>query len=92
MKENALHSIMDANSIVFFGASNSPFTMGTTQITHLIRGGFKGKVWPVNPREKTVLGVTAYQRVADVPEVPDLAVLVLPTRIVPEILEQCGLK
>ena len=92
MKENSLYSIMNADSIAFLGASNNPFTMGTTQIAHLIRGGFEGKVWPVNPREKTVLGVTAYQRVADLPEVPDLAVLVLPTRIVPEILDECGRK
>lgn len=92
MKENPLQSVMNAHSIAFFGASNNPFTMGTTQITHLIRGGFQGNVWPVNPREKTVLGVTAYRRVADLPEVPDLAVLVLPTRIVPEILDECGRK
>ncbi len=92
MNENPLHAIMNAESIAFFGASNNPLTMGTNQITHLIKEGFEGRVWPVHPKEKNVLGVQAYKTVADLPEVPDLAVLVVPTKIVPDILEQCGQK
>ena len=90
--KNPLHAILNAKSIAFFGASNRPTTMGTTQILHLLRGGFDGKVWPMHPTEKTVLGVPAYKSLADFPEVPELAVLVLPTRIVPDILDECGKK
>ncbi|MBW2092601.1 MAG: CoA-binding protein [Deltaproteobacteria bacterium] len=92
MNNNPIHSIMNAESIAFFGASNNPLTMGTNQITHLIKESFEGKVWPIHPKEKTVLGVKAYKTVADLPEVPDLAVIVVPTRIVPDILDQCGQK
>jgi len=90
--QNPLKAIMDARSIAFLGASNNPTTMGTIQIVHLLRGGYKGKIWPVHPTEKTVLGVPAHQHVADLPEVPELAVLVLPTRIVSDILDECGEK
>ncbi len=92
MDQNPLHDILNAKSIAFFGASNRPTAMGTTQIIHLLRGGYEGKVFPVHPREETVMGVSAYQKVADLPEVPDMAVLVLPTRIVPDILDECGKK
>lgn len=90
--ENPFHRIMSARSIAFFGASNNPTTMGTTQMLHLIKGGYGGKVWPVHPKEETVLGIPAHRDVSKLPEVPDLAVLVLPTHIVAEILDRCGKK
>ncbi|MBW2061938.1 MAG: CoA-binding protein [Deltaproteobacteria bacterium] len=92
MNENPLHTIMNAKSIAFFGASNNPLTMGTNQITHLINEPFEGKVWPIHPKEQTVLGIPAYKTIGELPEVPDLAVLVVPTRIVLEIMDQCGRK
>ncbi|MBW1710981.1 MAG: CoA-binding protein [Deltaproteobacteria bacterium] len=92
MSENPLHVIMNAKSVAFFGASNNPLTMGTHQITHLINESFEGTVWPIHPKEKTVLGVKAYNSVADLPETPELAVIVVPTHIVTEILDQCGQK
>ena len=92
MNKSPFDHIMNAKSIAFFGASNNPLTMGTTQITHLVRGGYEGKVFPVHPKEKTVLGVPAYKSVHDIPETPDLAILVLPTRLVPQIIDECGEK
>jgi len=90
--ENPFHRIMNARSIAFFGASNNPTTMGTTQMLHLVKGGYQGRVWPVHPKEKAVLGIPAHREVSELPEVPDLAVLVLPTDIVADILDQCGKK
>ena len=54
--------------------------------------GFDGAVYPVHPTETTVFGLKAYPDVADLPEVPDLAVLVLPTKVVNQTLEACGRK
>ncbi len=90
--ENPFHRIMNASSIAFFGASNSPTTMGTTQILHLIKGGYQGRIWPVHPKEEKVLGIPAHRNVSELPETPELAVLVLPTNIVPDILDECGQK
>ena len=64
--------------------------MGTGQLATLIMQGFAGPVYPVHPSEEKVLGLTAYKSIADVPEVPDLVVMVLPTRIVPGLLADCG--
>lgn len=92
MNENPFYAIMNAESIAFFGASNNPMKMGTIQLMQLIHGEYKGKVFPVHPSEKTVLGIEAHDSVMKLPIIPDLAVLVLPTRIVPDIIEECGKK
>ena len=87
-----LYPMINPRSIAFFGASNRFSAMGTNQLNSILALDFKGKLYPVHPKEKTVLGLTAYAHVSDLPEVPDLAVLVLPTRIVAETLEACGKK
>ena len=87
-----LYPMINPRSIAFFGASNRFTAMGTNQLNSILSLDFKGKLYPVHPNEKSVLGLTAYAHVADLPEVPDLAVLVLPTRIVTETLEACGQK
>lgn len=90
MKTNPLHTIMNPNSIAFVGASNNVSKMGTIQCLNLIGNDFPGDILPVHPRDKTVLGRTAYASVGDLPYAPDLAVLVVPTRLVPEFLEEFG--
>ncbi|MDA8137908.1 MAG: CoA-binding protein [Desulfobacteraceae bacterium] len=87
-----LYPLINPRSIAFFGASNRYTAMGTNQLTSVLELGFKGQIYPIHPTEKTVLGLTAYADVADLPEVPDLAVLVLPTRIVADTLDACGRK
>jgi acyl-CoA synthetase (NDP forming) len=54
--------------------------------------GFEGPIYPVHPEEERVQGLKVYRRVLDLPEAPDLAILILPAHIVPEILDQCGKK
>ncbi len=85
-----LYRICNPRSIAVFGASNRFSAMGTTQLTSLLELGYEGAVYPVHPSEETVLGRKAYPDVGDLPEIPDLALIILPTRIVPEILEACG--
>jgi acyl-CoA synthetase (NDP forming) len=84
--------MINPESIAFFGASNNFSSMGTSQLASILKLGFSGRIYPIHPKETRVLGLTAFQNVQDLPEAPDLAVLVLPTRIVPEIMEQCGKK
>ena len=64
--------------------------MGTTILNSLKALGFEGGIYPVHPHETEVQGLKAYQSVLDVPEIPDLAVMVLPTKIVCETMEACG--
>jgi acetate---CoA ligase (ADP-forming) len=89
-KENPLWQIMHPRSIAWVGASNNPGKMGTIQLNNLLEGGFSGPVYPIHPTEKTVLGLQAYPNAAALPETPDLAFVVVPTRVAVEILEDLG--
>ncbi len=90
--DSSLYPIVNPESIAFFGASNNISAMGTTQLNSLRALGFEGRIYPVHPTEETVQGLRAYHNVSDLPEVPDLAILVLPTRIVGQTISECGKK
>jgi acyl-CoA synthetase (NDP forming) len=90
MKTNPLHAIMNPSSIAVVGASNNVGKMGTIQLLNIIYCGFPGEIFPVHPTEKEVFGRKAYHAVADLPHAPDLALLVVPTRVVPGLLEDFG--
>ncbi len=89
-QESALYHIANPKSIAFFGASNNFNRMGTIILDSLKSLGFEGPVYPVHPKESQVLGYDAYPSVADLPEAPELAIIVLPTDIVIRNLEACG--
>ncbi len=89
-EESPLYRIMHPRSVAFWGASSNPMGMGSVQMSSLLALGFEGPVYPVHPKEREIQGLKAYASIADVPGPVDLAVLVIPTRIVPDILEQCG--
>jgi acyl-CoA synthetase (NDP forming) len=92
IKKSPLYPIVNPKSIAFFGASNRFTSMGTNQLNSLISFGFKGQIYPIHPKEEQVQDLAAYKSVSDLPEIPDVAVMVLPTGVVPQVLEECGQK
>ncbi|MBS4022704.1 MAG: acetate--CoA ligase family protein [Dethiobacter sp.] len=90
MKYNPLHQLMNPESIAIVGAGNNPMKMGTMQALSILKDGYGGKFLPVHRKDKTVLGHTAYASVLDLPETPDLAMLVVPTDQVIPLLEEFG--
>lgn len=89
-KLQALRKMMHPRSIAFWGASANATAMGSVQLAQLLELGFEGTVYPIHPTDREILGLKAYSDIAEVPGPVDLAVLILPTRVVPEILEACG--
>ncbi|MBN1381301.1 MAG: CoA-binding protein [Deltaproteobacteria bacterium] len=92
INDSPLFPIANPRSIAFFGASNKMTTMGTIQMMSMKELDYQGRVYPIHRTEKEVLGYKAYQSVADLPEVPDLAIIVLPTGIVSQTMDECGRK
>lgn len=90
--ESPLYKIVNPKTCAYFGASNNYVSMGTNQMQSMLDIGFEGMIYPVHPKEDTVLGYKAYRSVLDLPETPDLAVIVLPTHLVPDVVDQCGQK
>ncbi|WP_028314342.1 acetate--CoA ligase family protein [Desulfatibacillum aliphaticivorans] len=90
--ESPLYKIVNPKSIAFLGASNSFGAMGANCFDSIIKRGFEGDLYPVHPRDEVVQGYKAYKTVEELPCAPDLAIMVIPTRVVLEAMEACGKK
>jgi len=86
----SLDHVFNPKSIAMIGASTSFGKWGQMILSNMVAGGFPGKIYPVNPREKNIFGIPAYQRVQDIPEPADLAIITTPADTVLSILENCG--
>lgn len=91
-KYEELKTFFYPESIAIYGSSNVPFKFANMHLFNLLSGGYKGKIYLIHPRESKILGFDAYKSVLDVPEPIDLALIVAPTRVVPQLLEECGKK
>lgn len=85
-----LDCIFKPERVAVVGASENPTSAGYTVLRNLIRSGFHGVVYPVNPKRESVQGIQAYPDVASLPKRPDLAVISTPAQTVPDIVDQCG--
>lgn len=74
---SALGVFFNPKSVAVVGASSDPKKPGNTALRHMISMGYKGKLYPVNPREKGILGLPCYKSVSEVPEPVDLCVLMV---------------
>jgi len=92
IEASPLYPIAKPKSIALFGASNNATSMGTGLLGSLLSLGFEGEIYPIHPKEDRVLNLKAYRSVLDLPKVPDVALIVLPTRIVYEAMDACGRK
>ncbi|HUW94793.1 MAG TPA: CoA-binding protein [Anaerolineae bacterium] len=91
-KEENLHRLFDPQSVAVIGASKNPGKLGFHVMKGLTEGGFEGGLFPINPKESELFGLEAYPSLLDIPQDVDLAVVVLPARLVPQIIEQCAAK
>lgn len=91
-KYEELKTFFYPKSIAIYGASNTPFKFANMHLFNLLSGGYEGKIYLIHPRDSIILGFNTYKSVTEVPEPIDLALIVAPTRVVPEILNDCGKK
>jgi len=84
-----LQPIFAPNSVAVIGASGVPFKWGYDAISSLQQTGYKGAIYPINPRESQILGLPVYRRVLDVPGEIDLAVLTIRAALVPQAMREC---
>lgn len=79
-------------SVAVIGASHKHDSVGGAVFRNILQSDFAGTVFPVNPTARSIGGVLAYPSVLEIPVEVDLAVVIVPARKVPEVVEQCGLK
>ncbi len=85
-------AILRPRSIAVIGASRQPNTIGWQILDNLLRFGFNGPLYPVNPKADTIHSIRAYPSVRAIPDAVDLAVVVVPKHLVLGIAEECGEK
>ena len=88
----SLDAIFRPQSIAVIGASREKGGVGREILGNLVRYEFKGAVYPVNPRAHTVLSMKCFPNLSAIPDPVDLAIVVVPARTVPQIMEECGKK
>lgn len=76
--------------VAVVGASSSPEKMGFQIFRNIVEAGFRGEILPVNPKGETILGRPSLKSAADLPLGTDLAVLIIPAKLVPGTLLQLG--
>ena len=79
-------------NVAIIGASRDQTKVGHVIFRNFIEGGFKGKVFPVNVKANKILGRRCYSSVLDINERIDLAVVCIPSKVVPNVMEECGKK
>lgn len=85
-----MEKIFDPKTIAVIGASNREGTVGYALIKNLIGSGFKGTVYPINFKNKSIYGVRSYASLKDTRDTIDLAVIATPAKTVPDIIKECG--
>ncbi len=90
MSVHNLKKLFRPESVAVIGASNRAGAIGALVMRNLLRGGFEGPIMPVNPKYNAVAGVLAYGNAADLPVIPDLAVICTPPATVPDLIDTLG--
>jgi acetate---CoA ligase (ADP-forming) len=85
-----LHSLFYPRSIAVVGASRQPGSVGHSVLSNLLMNHYQGVIFPVNPNATSVLGVKCYPRLLEISDDVDLAVVIVPSRTVAQVLDECG--
>jgi acetyltransferase len=88
-----METFFDPKSVVVIGASNTPFNLGAT-ICNMLKDylQYQGAVYALNSKGETVNGYPGYSSILDLPETPDLAIIIVAARNVPNIIKDCARK
>ncbi len=84
-----LEPLFYPKSVAVVGASTSEDKFGGRFLKALIDFGYKGPIYPVNPKGSEMTGLKMYPSVTQVPEPVDMAHIMVPARFVPQVLEDC---
>ena len=91
-RDHFVHGFLNPKSVAFFGANNKGGSLAAIQIMNLIKSEYSGNVYPIHPKLETIMGFKTYKTISNVPEIPDLVVIVLTAKIVPQVFKECGEK
>ena len=86
----SLRTVLNPKSVAVIGASENENKIGGRPLLYLARHGFKGRVYPINPKRAQIQGFKAYPSLAEVPDAPEAAIVALAGDAAIEAVEQCA--
>ncbi len=86
--EQKLDAIFSPQSVAVVGASTTPGKVGHDIFANILRGGYTGVLYPVNPKANSILSVKAFADILDIPDPVDLAIIILPPHIAENAVDQ----
>jgi acyl-CoA synthetase (NDP forming) len=87
-----LDGLFRPRAIAIIGASNNPFSIGYIVIKNLAEYGFKGPIFPINPKGGHIRCFKAFKSILDVPDEIDLVNISVNHKLIPGVIEECGRK
>ncbi len=84
-----LDTFFKPKSIAVIGASKNSTKIGHATLKNILISDYECKVYPINPKEKEILGVKCYKSIKDVPGKIDLVMVSVPAKIVPNVMKEC---
>ena len=85
-----LSFLFNPKHVAVIGASSSPKKIGYAIVDNLIKSGYKGEIYPINPKEKEIAGLKCYPSIDKINKPVDLAVISIPAERAVEAARQCG--
>ncbi len=87
-----LDSLFNPRAVAVIGASTKELHIGNRIIKNLLDYGYKGFIYPINPKADEIRGLKAYPSILDVPTDVDVVHMVIPAKFVPQAIDDCGQK
>ncbi|HXZ37503.1 MAG TPA: acetate--CoA ligase family protein [Thermodesulfobacteriota bacterium] len=87
-----IQNLFEPKTLAVIGAARDENKIGYKILKNILTGGYKGKIFPVNPQGGEILGLKAYRSVEEVNETVDVASIVIPAKFVYEAVQSCARK
>ncbi|PIE37333.1 MAG: GNAT family N-acetyltransferase, partial [Gammaproteobacteria bacterium] len=92
MHDSPLKKLFRPQSIAIIGATDTPGSVGRQVLNNIVQGGFTGAIYPVNAKYDTLAERPCFKSIRDIEHAIDLAIIVIPSRSIPQVLRDCGEK
>ena len=86
----SLEKFFNPASVAVVGASQKKGKVGYELLINLVKAGYKGKIYPVNPNTPAIEALKCYPDLGSIGQIPELVIIIVPANIVPAVMQQCA--
>lgn len=86
----ALKKFFNPGSVAIVGASRTKGKVGYEILKSMLEGGYGGSIFPINPNTDVIDGLKCYPDLSSIGQVPELVIVSVPAKVVPEVMQQCA--